>query len=196
MEEFKNLEFLAVNSKEIIEKQVDSYRQQHSYAGTIIGVTALFTPFFLNSLDGSSQILQIISIIPIVLFILAILLLLSIFRDNQLDQGTNVEKFKKLENKTYKEILLYEINSNTVAYSNNKIITIKANKKYSKGVRMTTIAIIFSIIILLVNKFISYEKIPIKVKVIGLNNIECVNYITHFNNCITTSLSINRNFAV
>lgn len=39
MEDLKHLEFLAVNSKEIIEKQVDSYRQQHSYVGTIIGVT-------------------------------------------------------------------------------------------------------------------------------------------------------------
>ena len=53
MEDLKNLEFLAVNSKEIIEKQVDSYRQQHSYAGTIIGATALFIPFFLNSLDST-----------------------------------------------------------------------------------------------------------------------------------------------
>jgi hypothetical protein len=73
MDELKNLEFLAVNSKEIIEKQIDSYRQQHSYARTIIGVTALFIPFFLNSLDASSQVLQFISIIPIALFILAIL---------------------------------------------------------------------------------------------------------------------------
>ncbi len=53
MEDFKNLEFLAVNSKEIIEKQVDSYRQQHSYAGTIIGATALYIPFFLGGFDGT-----------------------------------------------------------------------------------------------------------------------------------------------
>jgi hypothetical protein len=59
-EDLKNLEFLVVNSKEIIEKQVDSYRQQHSYAGTIIGATALFIPFFLSSLDSTIQILQFI----------------------------------------------------------------------------------------------------------------------------------------
>lgn len=52
-EDLRNFEFLAINSKEIIEKQVDSYRQQHSYAGTIIGFTVLFIPFFLNSLEGS-----------------------------------------------------------------------------------------------------------------------------------------------
>lgn len=64
MQDLKNLEFLAVNSKEIIEKQVDSYRQQHSYAGTIIGATALFIPFFLGSFDGTSSGIQFISILP------------------------------------------------------------------------------------------------------------------------------------
>ncbi|MEO7046409.1 MAG: hypothetical protein ABI091_13950 [Ferruginibacter sp.] len=53
MEDLQHLEFLAVNSKEIIEKQVDSYRQQHSYAGTIIGATALFIPFFLSGMGIS-----------------------------------------------------------------------------------------------------------------------------------------------
>ena len=42
MDELKHLEFLATKSKELIEKQVNSYRQQHSYASTIIGVTALY----------------------------------------------------------------------------------------------------------------------------------------------------------
>ena len=65
MEDLRHLEFFAVNSKEIVEKQVDSYRQQHSYAGTIIGVTALFIPFFLSSLAGTFHIIQIISIVPI-----------------------------------------------------------------------------------------------------------------------------------
>jgi hypothetical protein len=74
-EDLRHFEFLAINSKEIIEKQVDSYRQQHSYAGTIIGFTVLFIPFFLNSLDGTNQILQFISILPIALFISSIQLM-------------------------------------------------------------------------------------------------------------------------
>ena len=53
MEDLRHLEFFAINSKEIVEKQVDSYRQQHSYAGTIIGVTALFIPFFLSCLPST-----------------------------------------------------------------------------------------------------------------------------------------------
>ena len=46
MEESQHPEFFAANSKEIIEKQIDSYRQQHSYAVTIIGTAALFIPSF------------------------------------------------------------------------------------------------------------------------------------------------------
>src|SRR5580704_17065358 len=100
MEDLKYLEFLAVNSKEIIEKQVDSYRQQHSYAGTVIGAIALFIPFFLGSFDGTAQIIQFISIIPTAFFILSILLMVSIFRSKPLDQAFNVTKYKDLLGKT------------------------------------------------------------------------------------------------
>ena len=31
MEDLRHLEFFAINSKEIVEKQVDSYRQQNNY---------------------------------------------------------------------------------------------------------------------------------------------------------------------
>ena len=79
MEEVKHLEFLSINSKEIIEKQVDSYRQQYSYAGTIIGVSVLFISFFLNGLTGTLSVIQFISIVHIVFFICSILSILSIF---------------------------------------------------------------------------------------------------------------------
>ncbi len=111
MDDLKHLEFLAVNSKEIVEKQVDSYRQQHSYAGTIIGATALFIPFFLNSLDDTVEIIQFSLIIPIALFIWAILLMLSIFMTKPLDQAFSVTKYKDLLTKSFYEILIYEIDA-------------------------------------------------------------------------------------
>ena len=158
MEDMKYLEFLAVNSKEIIEKQVDSYRQQHSYTGTIIGATALFIPFFLGSFDGTSQTIQFISILPTAFFIYTILLMLSIIRTKPLDQAFNVTKYKELLNKTYKEILLFEINANSNSYTLNKKITEKGNKRYSIGVSLTIIALLlFSIVLILVNKFIKIE---------------------------------------
>jgi len=175
MEDLSHLEFLAINSKEIVEKQVDSYRQQHSYAGTIIGATALYIPFFISSLDSSFQVIQFILIIPTVLFISAILLLLSIFRTNPLDQAFSVAKFKELITKTYKEVLLYEINANSHSYTINKIITEKENKRYALCVKLITIALVFSIILILVNKSIIIEKAPTKVQVININKIPAGN---------------------
>ena len=167
MEDLKHLEFLAVNSKEIIEKQVDSYRQQHSYAGTIIGATALFIPFFINSLDSHYIWIQLIIIVPTVLFISAILFLLSIFRTKPLDQAFSVTKYHDLLNKNYKEILLYEIKANSNSYTLNKKITEKGNKLYDVGLKLTTIALILSIALILVNKFIMIEEGPTKVEVVN-----------------------------
>ena len=168
MDDLRNLEFLAVNSKEIIEKQVDSYRQQHTYAGTIIGATALFIPFFLGGFDGTSQIVQFISIFPIACFIYAILLMLSIFRTKPLDQAFNVTKYKELLEKTYKEILIFEIEANSHSYSINKRITERGSKRYSTGVSLTIVALLCSIVLITVNKFIKIEKVPTKVQVVNV----------------------------
>ena len=168
MEDLKNLEFLAVNSKEIIEKQVDSYRQQHTYAGTIIGATALFIPFFLGGFDGTSQMVQFISILPIACFIYSILLMLSIFRTKPLDQAFNVTKYKELLEKTYKEILLFEIEANSRSYSANRMITERGNKRYSKGVSLTILALLCSIILIMVSKFIKIERVPTKIQVVTI----------------------------
>lgn len=164
-ENLKHLEFLALNSKEIVEKQVDSYRQQHTYAGTIIGVTVLFIPFFLNGLNGTLQVIQFISIIPIALFICAIILMLSIFRSKPLDQAFMVTKYKEFLTKNYKEILLYEIEANANSYTKNMRITDKANKKYTISISLTTLAILFAILLLLANKFIDIEKTPHKITI-------------------------------
>ncbi|MCX6305895.1 MAG: hypothetical protein NT040_13105 [Bacteroidetes bacterium] len=168
MEDLRHLEFFAVNSKEIVEKQVDSYRQQHSYAGTIIGVTALFIPFFLSSLVGTFQVIQLISVIPIALFIWAILLMLDIFKTKPLDQAYNVEKYQGSLTKTYKEILLSEIGANTLSYRQNKIITEKGNKQYIVAVRLTTVALLFSIVLLFTNQFFKIEKVPTKIQVVNI----------------------------
>jgi hypothetical protein len=168
MEDLRHLEFFAVNSKEIVEKQVDSYRQQHSYAGTIIGVSALFIPFFLSSLPSTLHVIQFLSVVPIAFFIWAILLMLSIFRTKPLDQAYNVEKYQELLTKSYKEILMSEIEANTHSYSQNKVITEKGNKNYTTGVRLTTIALLISIVLLFANQFIKIEKAPTKVQVINI----------------------------
>ena len=176
-EDLRHIEFLAVNSKEIIEKQVDSNRQQHSYAGTIIGFTVLYIPFFLTSLNGSNHIIQLISIVAVALFIVSILFMLNIFRGKPLDQAQSVIKYKQLLVKSYKEILLYEIEANKVAYIKNNVITLKGNKRYMQGVGLTTIAILISIILLLSNTFLEIEKTPTKVVVVNTTKTPITNLL-------------------
>jgi hypothetical protein len=162
MEDLRYLEFFAIDSKEILEKQVDSYRQQHSYAGTIIGITALFIPFFFSNLVRTYLVIQFISVVPIALFIWAILLMLNIFKTKPLDQAYNEKKYKMLLTKTYKEILLSEIEANSQSYSKNKMIIEKANKNYITAVKLITIALLFSIVLLFANQFFKIEKVPRK----------------------------------
>ena len=94
--------------------------------------------------------------------------MLSIFRSKPLDQALSVEKYKAFLDKTYKEILLNEIESNTRSYSKNKIITERGNKRYMIGVNLTTLALIISILLLLVDQFIKIEKGPTKVQVVNV----------------------------
>ncbi len=178
MEDLKQLEFIATNSKEILDKQVDSYRQQHSYAGTIIGITALFIPFFLSSL-GAFHFIRFVSVIPIALFIWAILLLLNLFKTKPLDQAYNVEKYQELLTNTYKEILLSEIEANLQSYNKNKIITEKGNKNYIRAMKLITIALLFSIVLIFTNQFFKIEKVPTKFLIVNIKNTTKYNSTTY-----------------
>lgn len=98
--------------------------------------------------------------------------MLSIFRTKPLDQAFNVTKYKDLQSKTYREILIYEINANSHSYTLNKIITEKGNKRYARGVSLTIIALLFSILLILANKFITIEKAPTKVQVVNVKKLQ------------------------
>ncbi|MEP7377899.1 MAG: hypothetical protein ABI675_31160 [Chitinophagaceae bacterium] len=116
-------------------------------------------------MDGNIRIIQFLSIVPIAFFIWSILLLLSIFRTKPLDQAFTVSKYKDLLTKNFKEILLYEIEANARSYTRNVIITEKGSKRYATAIKLVTIALIISIILMMANKFITIEKEPRKTKV-------------------------------
>lgn len=122
MNDFKDLEFLASKSREMLEKQVASYRQKHSNAATIIGVTALFIPFFLNGLENAYNIIKYLSLIPIGILVWAIILMLGVLRTKLLFQFFSVDKFKDLVNTDYEQILLFEIGANNDSFRDNKPI--------------------------------------------------------------------------
>jgi len=172
MSDLKDLEFLAEKSKEMVEKQIESYRQKHSNAGTIIGVIALFIPFFLNGLDNAYSIVQYLSIVPIGLLVWAIILMLGVLRTKLMYQFFSVDKFKDLVNTDYEKILLYEIGANNDSFRDNKPIDENVNNIYNFGIKLTTISIIISVGLLLANNFWQPEKPATKVQLIKTDKME------------------------
>ncbi len=171
MSELKELEFLAEKSKELLDKQITSYRQKHSNSGTIITVLALFIPFFLSGLDNSYLIIKILALFPIGFLVWAIVLLIQVLRSKSLDQGFHIDKFDELVNKPYEEILLYEIGANRDSFADNKAISDKSNNRYNLAIKLTVIAIILSTLLLLANEFFKPNQEPIEVKILNQNNM-------------------------
>ena len=167
MSDLKDLEFLAKKSGELLDKQITSYRQKHTNSGAIITILALFIPFFLNGLDDSFLIIKIIAIVPIILLLWAIIILIQVLRTRPLDQGFHVDKLEELVNKSYEDILLYEIGANKGSFLDNQNISQTSNDRFNRAIKLTVISIILSTSLLMTNKFYKPVKEPISVKFIN-----------------------------
>lgn len=93
---------------------------------------------------------------------------------NDSNRHTEMVKYDNLIEKSYKEILLYEIKANSHSYNLNKFITEKGNKRYSLGVGLTTIALIASIALIVTNKFLVINKGPTKVQVVNITKLPAI----------------------
>lgn len=169
--ELKDLEFLADKSHQLLDKQITSYRQKHSNSGIIITVLTLFIPFFLSGLDNSYTIVKLIALLPIILIVWAIILLIQVLRSKPLDQGFHVDKFDELINKSYEDILLYEIGANKGSFTDNQKISELSNNKYNYAISLTVVSIILSSSLLLTNEFFKPEEKPTEIKIINPINM-------------------------
>jgi hypothetical protein len=167
MEELKDLEFLAAKSKELLDKQVASYRLHQSNSGTIITILALFIPFFLKDLSDSYTTIKIIALLPVGFLLWAIISLIQVLRSRPLFQGANFDKIEELVNANYEEILLNEIGANKDSFNDNLPIADKSNNKYNFAIKLTLIAIITSTCLLLSNQVFEPETEPTKVTLIN-----------------------------
>jgi hypothetical protein len=68
----------------------------------------------------------------------------------------------------FKQVLLYEIGANKSSFDDNTSKVDNANDSFNKGIKITTFAVLFSIGLLLINKFFkpSEPDTPIKVQLI------------------------------
>ena len=171
MTDTKDLEFLAIKSKELIDKQIASHRQQHTTASSIIAIVALFIPLFLSGLDDAVDWVKYISIIPIILLVSVVCcLLFYVFRANTLSQALNFNKFQELiNNQNFETTLLYEIGANKSSFQDNKILLERRTKYYNYAVLMTIWGIVLSVGLLLANKFLkpAKKKEPTQVEIIN-----------------------------
>jgi hypothetical protein len=168
-EDLRHIEFLANKSKDFIDRQISAYRQKQSNSGSIMAIISLFIPFFLGGLDDAFLWIKLISIIPVVLFVYAIFSFIGVLKGRPLDQGFHTKKFQELVNmKDFKKVLLYEIGANQSSFNDNTPKVNKANDVFSRGIKVTTLAVLFSIGLLLTNKFLKPSKIdtPVKVQLI------------------------------
>jgi hypothetical protein len=168
-EDLRHIEFLANKSKDFIDRQISAYRQKQSNSGSIMAIISLFIPFFLGGLDDAFLWIKLLSIIPVVLFVYAIFSFIGVLKGRPLDQGFHTRKFQELVNlKNFKKVLLYEIGANQSSFNDNTPKVNKANDAFSRAIKVTTLAVLFSIGLLLTNKFLKPSKIepPVKVQLI------------------------------
>ncbi len=155
MSDFKDLEFLAERAKELLDRQISSYRTNYTKAATIIGISSVFIPVFLFFIEKSPKIIQFISVLPILIFLVSIVLLIIVLMSRQLDQGFNQNQFDKLVNQDYESILLYEIGAKKDSITDNEKIVEKQNKLFNKGLIATIVAILLSILLLITSILIN-----------------------------------------
>lgn len=150
MNDERDLEFLAERARELLDRQIGSYRTNHAKATTIIGISALFVPIFIFVVENSNMIIQIIAIVPIVLFGCSICFMLKVLSAQKLSQGFNEEQFSRLVNVDYENILLYEIGAKLDSFKDNQKIIKKQNDQFATGLVFTKVAIFLSLSLLLV----------------------------------------------
>ena len=161
-DEIRQLRFLVRKSAELLDKELGSFLQQHNYAGTIIGITFIFVPFFISGLSDALPVIRVIAIVPIVLFFWGLLLLLSIFRAKSTGQAFIWDEYDNLLKSSYRETLLYFIKANTQTHERNKKIIFESHKKYDTGIKLTIVAMLISIVLLLISTFNKMPKTPFK----------------------------------
>jgi len=155
MSDYKDLEFLSERARELLDRQIASFRVSHAKAGTIIAVIVIFVPIFLFIIEKAAFIIQLFAIIPILVLGYALILMIEILRAQKLDQGFNEEQFDKLVNDSYENILLYEIGAKTSSIKDNQEITNKQNKRFNRGLNFTIISIFLSFLILIGSIFVN-----------------------------------------
>ena len=153
--EIKNLEFLVVKSRELLQEQLKAYENYTSKSGILISVSSLFIPFAISftTTNEVENKIKIISIYPVLLMIYSLFILLKVFKPKGLDHGFNFEQFENLISKKHTEVLLFEIGANKSSFRDNNSIVAEQSKNFKKGVKYIMMSSISLILLKIINSF-------------------------------------------
>jgi hypothetical protein len=144
-----SIKIISEKSKELLERQIGTYRSKQDKATTILGLLSLFLPLYLFIIEKSSEWTKLLSIIPLTIMTWGTILIIRILKTQKLNQGYNPDKFPEFINWQPREIYLYEIASNKLSFEDNDVILEKQNNNYNKGIKILIISIGLSISLLL-----------------------------------------------
>lgn len=152
--ENKSLELVYHESKDLLQKQIESLRNHHTKAGSIIGIIALFFPIFLFIIDNTCEFIKYLSFIPLLFFVLSTCQMIQILRSRLLDQGISPNEYHELINANYETSILFAIGIYKDSFNENQKITEKQNSRFNEGLILLLIGIGTSIILLFINLYI------------------------------------------
>lgn len=152
--ENKSLELVYHESKDLLQKQIESLRNHHTKAGSIIGIITLFFPIFLFIIDNTCEFIKYLSFIPLLFFVLSTCQMIQILRSRLLDQGISPNEYHELINANYETSILFAIGIYKDSFNENQKITEKQNSRFNEGLILLLIGIGTSIILLFINLYI------------------------------------------
>ncbi|MEZ0451058.1 hypothetical protein ABTW24_05580 [Sphingobacterium thalpophilum] len=142
-ERIKNLEFLVIKSRDLLQEQLKSFESCNAKAGFLISISSLFIPIsitFLTQNDFDCW-AKTICVISIIVSFSGIFFLLKVTLPKGLDHGFNFNQFENQANKTFKELLIYEISANKSSYIDNEVIVKKQNNDLKNGLKLIFLSI-------------------------------------------------------
>ena len=117
-------------SKELLNRQIITYRTLKTNAVSLLGFISIFTPIFLFIIEKAKPLIQLLSIVPIVTITISIIMLMWVIQPQDLFQGYNEDQFDDLINDDISQAELFEIGANKESIKKYDLLLKKIKKKY------------------------------------------------------------------
>lgn len=138
-------------SKEILNKQIESYNSLQKKAQIAIGATSIFFTTFLAFIKDTNQIIKIASLLPLVLIIVGMYLAIYVIHPRGISTGIKVNEIENLLNLDLKSLQLKKIALYKRCVELNMSLLKRISTNYRNSMTCIALAVLFSIILFYVN---------------------------------------------